>query len=155
TLTPADVCEHFSPEELLAAVPVDQLVGYAATRVAQDMIPQPAFVPPPAIVTATNGKPKPAYKPCIAVIGPLGGQATTIRERIGDAARLWFAPKDSNIAVTASHADRFIVWTNFVSHRHTDKLRSNVPINRIILHRGGLKNLITRIEQLVRELAIC
>lgn len=76
------------------------------------------------LIRASDIKPK-AYKRKVGIVGVWSGNQTSIKKDFGDKLDLYiYSPDDVNKLQGAKELQKIFVMRKFVSHRHTDILRS-------------------------------
>lgn len=107
----------------------------------------PANTPPPT----APGKPAPP-KPRVIVVGCFPHQQSQVWEKVRPRnIEIRFVSRDRHSGKAARGADKAVLLTKFVEHRHQEELRSVLGRDRVHLHGGGLSSLASLLKTWDRE----
>jgi hypothetical protein len=171
-LTPEDIVSSCESDDLLACIPMSTLVGYAATRILEqiesgvsslqemlialsalsDLGKQHAVTPIHKSVSPVIGEQrKPLVKKLrVVILGMKPNQTQIVSSHINGQAEIVFAPKDMKAnAIKNMTADVFILWGSFCSHQdqvHV-KARAKQLGSKFVIYHGGMANFMRRIDE--------
>ena len=135
SLTRQDVIKSFTDDELVS------LFGQRVLRRMADQMDTPVVDAPGSYTVSVTHEPAPP----IAKVGVLGfkneSQREIVQAQLGDGYDVRTLHPDSG-----SHCDLYVVWTRFVSHADSAKIRA-MSGNDLVYHHGGLETM----AQLIRE----
>lgn len=154
-MTPEDVTNVFSADQILCAMTTGDLAAVVARRFVEQMEePTCVFVQMPdskPVPSAHRAKPLPpnGRRKKIAVIGWTGDEWRHIRDRVGHLCDLEFIEVDKLRAENVPrNADKIILCAKCVSHKHRTMVRSVVEPRKVFDHYFGHKELVRKIENL-------
>lgn len=135
SLTRQDVIKSFTDDELVS------LFGQRVLRRMADQMGEPVVEAPGSYTVSVTHKPTPPA----AKVGVLGfkneSQRAIVQAQLGDGYDVRTLHPES-----ASLCDLYVVWTRFVSHADSAKIR-DMSGNDLVYHHGGLETM----AQLIRE----
>jgi len=151
SLTTDELLGVMTVEQMLSAIPTEDLVGATAKRVFQEATQHPVIK---EFITATQQGEKQQVNltaatvalPKVVCLGMLSNQQQIMRKGLDQVADLRFVEQDRNPNNIPANGDWYVIWTRFSSHAFNDKAKSLARPGRCILHNGGITSLIARLQ---------
>jgi len=94
-------------------------------------------------------------KPTIVVVGCLPAHEQRIEQACGQSVRLRFVESEKGRGknVSLPSADHVILCVKFIGHRFTETANKYWPRSRVHYHRGGIKELTTKVQAIAAQAA--
>lgn len=158
-MTPDEIAQEFSPQEMLGMMSTPKLCGYAIERYVEDQGRREVQITQRVVEQTTppeqtNGSHKPK-KPRIAIIGCKSDQHQRLYDQYVDRAEIVFVDKSRlDRGALPNRCDGMITWSNFTSTLQKRVIKAHarsigLTSDRSIVHNGGFAQLAERIEDLL------
>jgi len=159
-LTPTEILEYFTVESLLHDVPVPEIVGIAARRFSEALTNNSdnlvrlllesvtPNLPVTTIPIAPLVQPKPTSPklPRVCVFGLKPEQQKELEKRLRGEARIEKIDKQRETNLPTG-CDLYVVWATFVAHTVEPQVKKVAPVDKIIIHHGGITKMVETIRQ--------
>lgn len=155
----ADVMKSADLE--LVGIIYNDLVSNAikSSRSEPTPVSSPVVIPAGSNVTInvspeTTSSPAVPKKFKITIVGTKSDQNLKLKDKLSNKIEFTFIDKDRNNITFPSGQDAVLLWADFISHSIQDRVRKQLTKTgtKIIVHRGGLSNMIDRLEKQINTM---